>query len=292
MIRRQRKRDSVNGTMRKRGRLSKQIKVFLLFGVLLTFILILLVSTVGRQQFGSSHKFALEVIGPLHVIATDTVTYCRNLWEDYKALWKVREENKKLLEELRKAKADNNEYREAVATNVRLRKLLEFKESLPPPTLTAQIVGRDPSLWFQTVVIDRGSSEGVQKGMPVVTIEGVAGQVLSTSPHYSKVLLSIDPNSAIDILVQRTRVRGIIKGTGDNTYQLHYVLKNSDVQEDDQVVTSELGGVFPKGILVGTVSKVIKDRRGMFQQIEVLPAVDFTKLENLIIIMKKNPLAE
>lgn len=292
MIRHQRPRESVNGTVRKRSKRAQHIKGFLLFGSLLTFILILLVSTVGRQEFGSSHKFLLEFIGPVQSATTHVSTYFRDLWLDYLALCDIREENKKLERKLQEAKAINNQYREAVATNVRLRKLLEFKESLPPPTLTAEIVGQDPSLWYRTVIINRGSSDGVQKGMPAVTVEGVVGQVLNTSPNYAKILLATDPNSAIDVLVQRTRVRGIIKGSGDNAYQLHYVLKNSDVKKDDPVVTSELGGVFPKGLLVGFVSSVFQDRRGMFQQIEIEPVVDFSKLENLIIIMKKSSLLE
>jgi rod shape-determining protein MreC len=292
MIDRQQKRGSVNGVMAKRGKSSRQLKAFLLFGALLTLLLILLVSTVGRQKFGSSHKFVLEVTGPINQVVTGTIAYFDSLWKDYKGLWSVHEENKLLVEELREAQAVNNQYREAVATNVRLRKLLQFKETLAPPTLTARIVGHDPSLWFKTVIIDRGSSDGVQKGMPAVTIEGIVGQVLDTSPHYAKIILATDPNSAIDVLVQRTRVRGIIKGMSTSQYQLHYVLKNSDVQKDDRIVTSELGGIFPKGLLVGTVAKVVKDRRGMFQQIEVTPSVDFSRLENMIIIMKNSSLAE
>jgi rod shape-determining protein MreC len=292
MIRRQQKRGSVNGTMAKRTKQSRQLKTYLLFGSLLTLLLILLASTVGRQRFGSSHKLVLELTGPIHTWVTEIITSSKSVWQDYRALWSVREENKRLQEQLREAHAINNQYREAVATNMRLRKLLDFKESLTPPSLSAQIVGKDPSPWFKTVIVDRGSSDGIQKGMPAVSIEGVVGQVLDTSPNYAKVLLAVDPNSAIDVLVQRTRVRGIIKGKGDLGYELHYVLKNSDVQKDDRVITSELGGIFPKGILVGTVSKVIIDRRGMFQQIEITPSVDFTQLEDLIIIMKKNALVE
>jgi len=292
MIRRQQRRGAVNGMMVKKGKRSRQVKTFLLFGTFLTFILILLVSTVGRQRFGSSHKLILELTGPINRVMTWTISYFDTLAQDYKALWRVREENKRLLAELNEAKAINNQYREAVATNARLQKLLHFKESLAPPTVTARIVGHDPSLWFRTVIIDRGSSDGIQKGMPAVTVEGLVGQILDTSPHYAKVLLATDPNSAIDVLIQRTRVRGILKGTSGSDYQLDYVLKNSDVLEGDPVVTSELGGIFPKGLLVGTVTKVVKDRRGMFQQIEIAPSVDFTKLENLIIIMKNNSLAE
>jgi rod shape-determining protein MreC len=278
--------------MAKRSKRSRQFRNILLFGSLSTFLLILLVSTVGRQQFGSSHKFILEITGPVHKATTSVLTALGDTWQDYESLWSVREENKRLQLQLREARALNNQYREAVATNLRLQKLLKFKETLAPPTLTAQIVGRDPSPWFKTVIIDRGSSDGIQKGMPAVTIEGVVGQILDTSPHYAKVLLAIDPNSAIDVLVQRTRVRGILKGTRDGRYQLQYVLKNSDVEENDHVVTSELGGVFPTGLLVGAVSQVIIDRRGMFQQIDIEPSVDFTKLEDMIIIMKKTAFTE
>ncbi len=195
-------------------------------------------------------------------------------------------------EELDKFKETNIKYREAVATNVRLSKLLQIKDSLPPPTLTAQIVGRDPSLWFRTIIIDRGSSEGVEKGMPVVTVEGVVGQILDTSPNYSKVLLANDPNSAIDVLVQKNRVQGILKGNGSNGFNLLYVLKNADVEKGDAIVTSGLGDIFPKGLPVGKVSEVTKSKRGMFQQIDVEPSVDFSQLEYLIIIMHENSLAD
>ncbi|MGV1099997.1 rod shape-determining protein MreC [Thiovibrio sp. JS02] len=277
--------------MRKRGKRAKQIKVFLLFGLLLTLILILIVSAVGRQEFNAPHKFALEVIGTAQYGITRVSGYFNGVWRNYTALISVREENARLREELQKYKAINNEYREAVATNVRLAKLLEMKEVLPAPTLTAEIIGMDPSQWFKTVIIDRGSSDGVQAGMPVTTVEGVVGQVVNTSPHYAKILLATDPNSAIDALIQRTRVQGIVKGNG-TAYHMDYVLKNSDVQKGDTIVTSGIGGVFPKGIPLGTVANVEKTRRGMFQKIDIEPSTDFTQLEYIIIVMKKDPLAK
>lgn len=277
--------------MRKRGNRTKQLKVFLLFGVLLTLILILIVSTVGRQEFNAPHKLAFEVIGTAQKNITGISNYFKGIWTNYTSLINVREENKRLRDELQKYKATNNEYREAVATNVRLAKLLKRKESLPSPTLTAQIIGKDPSQWFKTITIDRGSSDGVLKGMPAVTVEGVVGQVMNTSPHYAKILLATDPNSAIEALIQKTRVQGIIKGTG-TTYNMHYVLKNSDVKEGDHIVTSGIGGIFPKGLPIGTVANVTKTRRGMFQKISITPSTDFSQLEYLIIVMKKDSLAK
>ena len=278
--------------IRKRGKRLKHVRFFLLFGCLLTAIFILFISMAGRKEFTAPHKFGLEVIGPFQTAISNVSNYVSGFWGKYIALLDVRNENEQLRQELQKYKIANIEYREALATNVRLQKLLELKESLPPPTLTAEIIGKDPSLWFRTLTINRGSSDGVQKGMPVVTVEGVVGQVLTSSPNYSKVLLATDPNSAIDVITQNTRVQGIIKGLGREAFALHYVLKSAEVEKDDYVLTSGLGGVFPKGLMVGTVSDIQKSRRGMFQNIEIEPAVDFTQLEYLIIIMKKYSLTE
>jgi len=282
----------LNRTMRKREKRSKQIRGFLLFGCLLTAILILIISMAGRKEFTAPHKFGLEIIGPFQTAISKISNFAGGFWGKYIALLHLREENEELRQELLQYRTANIEYREAMATNVRLQKLLELKESLPPPTLTAEIVGKDPSLWFHTFTINRGASDGVQKGMPVVTVEGVVGQVLTSSPNYSKVLLATDPNSAIEIITQKTRVQGIAKGLGHDAFGLYYVLKSAEVEKGDYVLTSGLGGVFPKGLMVGTVSEIKKSRRGMFQDIEIQPAVDFSQLEHLIIIMKKYSLTE
>ena len=282
----------MSGTMRKRGKRSGQMRFFLVLGCLLTAIFILIISMAGSKEFTTLHKFGLELLGPVQAVISKTLGYGGSIKEKYIDLLHLREENELLRQELQQYKTDNIQYREAVATNIRLQKLLELKESLPPPTLTAEIVGKDPSLWFRTLTINRGSSDGVQKGMPVVTVEGVVGQILTSSPNYSKVLLATDPNSAVDVITQKTRVQGIIKGMGRDRFSLNYVLQSAVVEKDDYVLTSGLGGVFPKVLMVGTVSEVTKSRRGMFQKIEIKPAVDFSQLEYLIIIMKKNSLTE
>lgn len=278
--------------MIKKAQKTKQIRIYLFFGAVLTFTLILIVSTVSRQELNGPQKLGLDFIGKGQHVVTLFTSGVTNIWSNYINLLDVRSKNKQLQAELDKFKASTIKYREAVATNVRLHKLLQIKDSLPPPTLTAEVVGRDPSLWFRTIIIDRGSSEGVEKGMPVVTVEGVVGQIIDASPNYSKVLLANDPNSAIDVVVQKNRTQGILKGQGAKGYNLVYILKNADVEKGDIIVTAGLGDVFPKGLPVGKVSQVTKTRRGMFQNIEVQPAVDFSKLEFLLIIMHENSLAD
>jgi len=277
--------------MRKSSKRARQIKALLFFGFLLTLVLIVIVSTIGRTEFNTAHKLALEALGAAQYGISRATTPLARIRDSYAELINVREENVRLREELQKYKAATNDYREAVATNVRLANLLGMKESLADPTITAEIIGLDPSHWFKTVIIDRGSSDGVRTGMPAAAAEGIVGQVVNTSPHYAKVLLATDPNSAIDALVQRNRVQGIVKGDGSG-YRMEYVLKNSEVQKGDRVVTSGIGGIFPKGIPIGTVLRVEKNSHGMFQKIELEPATDFSQLEHLLIVMKKDPLAK
>ncbi len=277
---------------RKRGGRFRTFRLVLLSGVLLTVGLIFLVFIFGDQKVGPMHKLLLETTGPLQKIVSRATDSIQSLKQDYIDLLSVRDEKNRLLEELQKCRAIAYQHRKAVATNARLEKLLDFKESSGLPTLAVRIIGKDPSLWFRSVVVDRGSSEGVAKGMPVVTGDGIVGQVYSTSPNYAKVLLSIAPSSALDVLLQESRVRGILKGTGGNTYRLEYVLKTVEVSEGDHVVTAGYGGLFPTGLPVGVVSRVVKKRRGMFLEIEVTPAVNFDTLEDLLIIEQERPAVE
>lgn len=263
-----------------------------MLGVMITVFLMIIVATVGRSHFNGPQKFGLDVAGKGQYIVTRIKGGVENIWLGYVALWGVRHENKLLRAELDKSILSNQEYREAMAENIRLHKLLGRKDTLNVPTVTTQIIGRDPSLWFHTLTIDRGTSDGIEKGMPVITVEGVVGQILETSRTTSKVLLAHDQNSAVNVLIQKNRVQGIMKGKGTQNYKLQYILKNADVAQGDIIVTSGLGGSFPKGIPIGTVSKVIKSKRGMFQEIETEPTVNFSQLEYLIVILQQNSLVD
>jgi rod shape-determining protein MreC len=277
--------------MRKRSKRTRPFKQLLF---ILTFVVlfgVLALSFMGRRELTLPHRLIFDILGAVQARVTDAINYGRDIWADYLYLIEVKQDNDRLREEIINYQAITGNYREALATNVHLRKQLEFKRTLPAPTITARIIGRDPSQWFKTFSIDHSSSDGVIKGMPVVTAAGVVGQVLDGGSKRAKVLQANDPNSAIEVLLQDSRTQGIIKGTGTN-YRLHYVLKNNAVQPGDLLVTSGLGGVFPKGLPVGTVTSVVSNRRGMFLDIEVEPVVDFAKLENVLVIMKSNQLAE
>ncbi len=273
---------------RQRSNRFRLVRVVLLAGLLLTLTLIFLVSTLGRQQFGSLHRLVIEAVGPVQKMAAAAGATISSFKGEYldilQDVLKVREENKRLLTQLQETEATLNRSREALATNASLRRLLELKNSINRPTIAASVIGKDPSVWFRAVIIDQGSNKGVAKGCPVVNADGVVGQVLVVSPNYAKVLLAIAPSSAIDVMLQKSRVRGMLKGTGELIYRLEYILKTVEVEEGEQVVTAGYGGGFPTGMPVGVVSKVIKKPRGMFHEIEVSPAVNYQTLENLLVI--------
>jgi len=279
-------------TTRTRGSRNRTFRLVLLGGVVLTVGLVFLVFIFGNQESGPMHKLLFETAGPVQKFVANATDSLQSIKKNYIDLMNVRGERNKLVKELQECRAAAYQNREAVATNARLRKLLDFKNTIDLPTVSAQIVGKDPSLWFRSVVVDRGSTDGVLKGMPVVTGDGIVGQVYSTSPHFAKVLLSIAPSSALDVLLQESRERGILKGTGKNTYRLEYVLKTIEVAEGDHVVTAGYGGLFPTGVPVGVVTRVEKKRRGMFLDIEVTPAVDFDTLEDLLIIEQEKQVVE
>ena len=273
---------------RRQGKGSIKTFRFVLFiGTVATFAVILLIIILGDQQFGPVHKVIFEGAGPLQKAVAQISGSVHSVKRKYIDLLTVREEKERLWKELQECRTTAYANRGAVALNARLRKLLDFKKSSNQPTITAQIIGKDPSLWFRSVIIDRGGSDGVDKGMPVVTGEGIVGQVYASSSDYSKVLLAIAPSSAIDVLLQDSRIRGILKGTGKNMYRLEYILKTAEVFVGDRVVTAGYGGMFPTGLPVGIVSKVTRNRRGMFLEIEVVPAVDFRTLENLLVIERE-----
>ena len=194
--------------------------------------------------------------------------------------------------EIDRLKREKDQYLEMLATYQRLENLLQFKKEMDLPVQVAQVIGRDPTGWFESVIIDKGRSSGLKINMPVVNAEGVVGRLVSVSTHYAKVLLIIDQNSAVDCIVQRSRDKGILKGLSSDICELDYILKRSDVRIKDRLVTSGFGRVFPKGIPVGEIISVEDISGELFKDIKVKPVVDFSKLEELLVILKEDPLAD
>jgi len=135
--------------------------------------------------------------------------------------------------------------------------------------------------------VNKGANSGIKKGMAVVSTDGLIGRTVEVNSNTSKVLLLTDFRSAVDALIQRTRDRGVIKGKNTNTFEMKYIPLNADIKVNDRVISSGLGGVFPKGFLIGTVSRIKKKKQSLFQEAEVVPDRDLSEIEEVFIIIEK-----
>ncbi|MGD8382640.1 MAG: rod shape-determining protein MreC, partial [Syntrophobacterales bacterium] len=229
------------------------------------------------------------ITSPVQKVAHGIIEGIGNVWRGYFSLVGAQKENEALQRELHELKLKVNRLREADLANQRLRALLNFKKSIATPLLPAELVAFDPSGWFQTILIDKGSNDGVAQDMAVVSAEGLMGRVIGVSSRHAKVLLIVDANSAVDALIQRSRVRGVLVGLGRDLCLLKYVQRNEDVQVGDRVISSGMGGVFPKGLLLGTVQEVVRGSSGLFQRVEVEPAANFSRLEEVMVVIQPPP---
>lgn len=206
------------------------------------------------------------------------------LWRNYVALQGVESENERLRQDLEWLKGENNQLREAAAATERLKGLLQFKEQALPTMVAAQVIGRDASNWYRSVILNKGESDGIHPDMGVITPAGVVGRVVKTNSATSIVLLITDPNNAIAGLIQRTRDEGIVEGTQQGLATLKYIPLLSGVREGDRVVTSGLVGGFPRGLALGTITRIEKEQGELFQSAQLKPEVDVSRLEEVLVI--------
>ena len=262
-------------------------KMLLIVGAIVLIVVnitILYISGSRYRSFGFG-RVAIYFIAPLQEAVTDSIHFARGIWSHYFHLVSVAQENDKLKKRLSRIVEKNSQYNEVELSNQRLRNLLNFKETTTTQILAAEVISADPSSWFKSVIIDKGSIDSVERGLPVVIRQGIAGQVVDVSSRYSKVMLIIDRNSSVDALVQRTRARGIIKGEATGECLFKYVLRKDDVRVGDKIVASGLDGVFPKGLPIGDVKEVVRRNSGVFQEVRVVPYIDFEKLEEVLVIL-------
>lgn len=231
-------------------------------------------------------RFVVETVGPIVKQVGGVSSSLEDLVKEYVWLRNAREENEQLRQDLARLEQKITDYHEAYVENLRLRRLLDFKSTLQAETVATQVVMHDLTGWFQTIIVDKGTADGIAPDMPVLNDEGVVGRTLDVSTHYSRVLLVTDPLSSVDAIIQRNRVRGILGGKDANTCVLKYVRGNVDVQMGDLVLSSGKDGVYPKGIRLGTVQAIFKDPVDLFQRIEIKPQVRLSALEEVLIVKR------
>lgn len=177
------------------------------------------------------------------------------------------------------------ELSEAQETASRLESLLGLQSTYNLESTAARIIGESSDAWSRTVTIDKGSSDGFAINMPVCNSAGVIGQIIEVSSNTSTVRLITDENSGVSAMVQSTRAQGILQGQPDGTLRLEYVTTDADVQEGDIIVTSGIGGVYPKGLPLGTVSTVVREENATYYTITVTPASSDTENNEEVLVI-------
>lgn len=257
------------------------------------FILIPLLSMDAAKRSPQYYRFYDHLITrltfPIQNILSWSLDQLFLGWERYLYLVHTHDFNITLLEENKKLLKALTAYQEMEKENGRLKKLLHYQNQTSSQVVVSQVIARDVSSEFRSIRINRGSQSGIKRNMAVITPEGVVGRILRTTEVFSDVITIVDPLSAIDALVQRSRAQGIVEGKTETTCQMKYTLRTDDIQVGDLLISSGLGGWFPKGLPIGIVSQIQKKTYGITQTIEVQPVIHFSKLEEVLVLLQEEP---
>jgi rod shape-determining protein MreC len=231
----------------------------------------------------------LEAAVPLQKLIATPADGVRELWRRYVELVDVSADNEALRARVAELEEENLQFREALVASGRLQRIAEMRDEFEVPMLPAEVAGLDVSPWFRSALLDRGRRHGVRSGFPVITDAGVVGLVTATSRGAAKVMLLLDRQSAIDGIVQRSRARGIVRGTGEGELEFEFVVRGSDVRAGDDVISSGLGGVYPKGLRIGEIVEVADAEGQLLRTARLAPAVDFGRLEQVFVMLERGP---
>ncbi len=259
---------------------------YLFLAVLLLLATVLLYSYNLRRKTTTTffERAVLTFAAPFQSRLDTAVDGVKNLWGNYLWLVDARQRSIVLEQENRKLRSKLSQVNEISMENARLRRLLGFVDDLDRPALPAQVIGEDASNWSRTIIINKGGKAGLKNGFPVVAADGVVGRIIKIAPNSSRVLLLTDASSAVAAIIQRTRTRGVARGRGHDV-SLEYALRDGDIKTGDLLVTSGMGGVFPKGLPLARVERVEKDPFSLFQQVRAETTVDFSHLEEVMVIV-------
>ena len=244
--------------------------------------------TVNARYDKSNFFFETIVVwifSPIQNLFTSATDSISDAFDHYLFLAGVSKENDRLLLEVNRLSKKNNELLERKMFLERAAKLIEYFRDDERPFVMAKVIGYDATQWSKVIFINRGTDHKVEKNLSVMTDAGVVGHIIHASLKSSKVLLITDSRSAIDSLFQETRKSGITVGTGEDICEMKFVPISAKVSVGDQVISSGLGGVFPKGLMVGKVVGIAKQDQELFQDIMVAPSVNFSNLEEVVVLL-------
>jgi rod shape-determining protein MreC len=269
--------------------LSRYRNVSILVAVLFAQVLGLAVQVKRSTENESTRLirvWTVSAVSPLEKAIVWFQSGTSNLWHSYVYLRGVRQENRELKDEIETLRLERVRLVDDAEQARRLQALLGFKEQYISKTTAAQVIGSSGSEQSRSIYIDKGSSQGLDKDMPVITADGVIGRVLKVYPSVSQVLLINDQTSGVGAILEQSRLQGILRGTPAGEVILEKVMSDETVQPGEKVLTSGGDQIFPKGLPIGTVSKVSAGPE-VFLNIRVRPATNLSKLEEVLVITRK-----
>lgn len=249
----------------------------------------LLVTLQARERAEFLHQTNLTLLKPVLLTSHAVSQFVRESAERAGRFWDLYRSHGVLTERIEVLERRLIEMEELRKENERLRELLQFKKEFPWKAIPARVIGRDLAPWRRTIVIDKGTRDGVRKRMAVVCSQGLVGRVVEAGPLSARVILLLDPESRVSTLLQGSRDLGVAEGQGATWLRMTHLDREATVQVGDRVVTSGLGGVYPKGIPIGVIEMVGTEKEGLELFASVRPFVDFSKLEEVLCIASSPP---
>jgi len=270
---------------------------FLLVGLVLAHLTAISHQVDGGGGVSLLQRALLSVLAPLQGAVAAALGGSVELWRGWAFHRETYAENRRLREEVRALQTELQQRSFKAQEAVRLRELLELRQSVPLDTLAAQVVGRDGVPWFRTLTLDKGEKDGVKLDAAVISATGVVGRVFAIGPHAARVQILLDRDSGTAALVERSRVSGVVSGqvsgpeAGSEDLSLKYVAERADVVVGDLVVTSGLDRIYPKGLVIGRV-RAAGQVTGLFRDIRVEPSARFERLEEVLVVRQPQAPAE
>ncbi|MBK8998330.1 MAG: rod shape-determining protein MreC [Myxococcales bacterium] len=241
------------------------------------------------EEMSVVDRTIMRVAAPLEYVSAALARGISSLFGDYVYLVDVKKDNDKLAYENARLRAEVRQLKSAEAENIRMRRLLNLRETISAETVSAVVIGKDTTEFFRVahVTLDNPGVQ-VKPGMPVLSFDGTVGTVLRVAGDKVDVELTVDAGFGVDVVVERTGARGFVRGVGDRSrygVRVEYVQRSDEVDVGDVLLTSGVGCRFPKGVPVARVNKVIKRDFGMYQTVEAEPTVDFSRLEEVLVVL-------
>ncbi len=263
----------------------------ILLGLVLLHLAVISHQVDGGTGVSLLQRLVLAILAPIQHGVEAVASGVAETWRGYGFHRETYLENRRLVARVRELEVELQTQSHRAEEAARLRELLEIRRVLPLDTLAAQVVAREGVPWFRSLTIDRGEADGIVLDAPVLSPTGVVGRVFATGPHAARVQVLLDRDSGAGVLLERSRVQGVVAGqvagpgSGDGDLLLKYVPERADVVVGDLVVTSGTDRIYPKGLLVGRV-RFVGEGSGLFRDIRVEPSARFDRLEEVLVVRR------